>query len=74
MKTTFIFSLIVLLSISTYAQTIISDGTNISGTFTTEDSPYIIEGKAFVQENDELIIEAGTELRFKASNASTTKS
>jgi parallel beta-helix repeat protein len=55
----------------TQAQTIIPDGEEISGRFTFEGSPYTIEGKAFVPDNDTLIIDAGVEIQLAASTATS---
>jgi hypothetical protein len=47
------------------AQTIIEDGTVVSGTWTKAGSPYIIQGKAEIPDKDTLTIEPGVEVRFK---------
>jgi parallel beta-helix repeat protein len=72
MKTSFTLLLIAFIVLTTNAQTIIPDGTNINTTWTIDGSPYIIEGKAFVLQNDELVIEAGVEVLFAASNSIET--
>lgn len=66
-------TLIVLLAINAncLAQTIITNESEVNGRFTIEQSPYIIEGKAFISTNDTLIIDAGVEIKFTASTAST---
>lgn len=53
------------------AQTTIPDGSNIQGSFTNAEAPYLIEGEAIIAANDTLIIEAGTEIQLTASTAST---
>ncbi len=47
------------------AQTIIDDSTEVSGTWTKINSPYLINGLAFVPTGNTLIIEPGVEIRFK---------
>lgn len=47
------------------AQTIIDDSTEVSGTWTKVNSPYLINGLATVPAGNTLIIEPGIEIRFK---------
>jgi hypothetical protein len=47
------------------AQTIISDSTEVTGTWTKVNSPYLINGLAIVPTGNTLIIEPGVEIRFK---------
>lgn len=48
-----------------HAQTIIDDNTEVSGTWTKINSPYLINGLASVPSGNTLIIEPGVEIRFK---------
>ncbi|MFO7862739.1 MAG: T9SS type A sorting domain-containing protein [Salinivirgaceae bacterium] len=65
------FLLLFLSATIAQAQTIIADGEEINGHFTIEASPYTIEGKAFVAENDTLVIDAGVEIQLAASISNT---
>jgi hypothetical protein len=47
------------------AQTIIDDSTELSGTWTKANSPYLVNGLAIVPDGNTLIIEPGVEIRFK---------
>jgi hypothetical protein len=47
------------------AQTIIDDSTEVYGTWTKVNSPYLIHGLAIVPTGNTLIIEPGVEIRFK---------
>ncbi len=46
-------------------QTIIADKSNVSGTWTKANSPYIVNGLATVPQGSTLTIEPGVEVRFK---------
>ncbi|GGE14896.1 right-handed parallel beta-helix repeat-containing protein [Psychroflexus salis] len=54
-----------------FGQTIIADNSNISGNWTLANSPYIIEGRAIVQNGQILTIEPGVEVRLKSSSSPT---
>ncbi len=55
-----------------YGQTIIPDNSAVSGTWDLSGSPYIVEGRAFVNAGDNLTIQPGVEVRFDASSSNTT--
>jgi hypothetical protein len=54
---------------TTFAQTTIAAGDEVSGTWTTKGSPYIVEGEAIVPEGKTLTIQAGVEVHFKGGYA-----
>ncbi|MGM0480253.1 MAG: InlB B-repeat-containing protein [Bacteroidota bacterium] len=64
--------LIVVSTCLTFGQTTITDNSNVSGTWDLNGSPYIIEGRAFVNAGDNLSIQPGVEVRFDASSSNTT--
>ena len=49
---------------SLFSETVIDDGSEISGTWNLAGSPYIIMGEATILVNAELVIEAGVEVKF----------
>lgn len=49
------------------AETIIADKQQVSGTWNTKGSPYIIQGEAIVPEGKTLTIKPGVEVKFKTS-------
>jgi hypothetical protein len=64
-KLTFILVIITLSLNFVFSQTIIPDGTEVFGTWTKANSPYIINGEAIVPEDSTLIIEPGVEVKLK---------
>lgn len=60
----FLLLSVMLMSSIGICETVIEDGAEVSGTWTEQDSPYIINGEAIVPENTTLIIEPGVEVRF----------
>lgn len=62
----------VFIFLSANGQTTVSDNSTIIGTWTTADSPYIIEGRAIVPNGQSLTIEPGVEIRLSSSTSSTT--
>ena len=63
-KIILLFSLLIGLVTTFYAQTTIPDGTNVNGTWTLAGSPYIIEGEATVQAGESLTILQGVTVKF----------
>ncbi|HID38949.1 MAG TPA: hypothetical protein EYP36_05490, partial [Calditrichaeota bacterium] len=49
-------------------KTIIMDGKFVFGTWTKEYSPYVIRGEAIIQQDSQLVIEPGVEVRFVTGN------
>ncbi|GEM_PF-3575739 len=64
--------LLVISACLVFGQTTIPDNATVSGTWDLNGSPYIIEGRAFVNAGDNLTIQPGVEVRFDASSSSTT--
>lgn len=60
--------LLLIISISTFAQTTISDGEEVFGTWKKSGSPYIIEGEAIVPAGKTLKIKPGVEVKFKTGD------
>ena len=48
-----------------FGETIINNGAEISGNWTTADAPYIIEGEAIIPESETLTIEPGVVIKLK---------
>lgn len=71
MKKLSIISVFILLIQTSYGQTTIVDNSNISGSWTVDDSPYIIEGRAIVPNGETLTIEPGVEIRLRSSSSPT---
>jgi parallel beta-helix repeat protein len=55
------------ITITMFGQTTILDNSNISGSLTVANSPYIIEGRATVPVGQTLTIEPGVEVKLKSS-------
>jgi hypothetical protein len=58
---------LLLLSFYIKSQTHIAENSNISGVWSKEKSPYIIDGNVTIPKGETLIINAGVEVRLKAS-------
>ncbi|MGB6035913.1 MAG: hypothetical protein WBG42_06565, partial [Cryomorphaceae bacterium] len=72
MRTTlFLSTIMALITATGFAQTTIPDSSNVSGSWTLANSPYLIEGRAIVPNGQTLTIEPGVEVRLKSS-ASTS--
>ena len=67
MKKILIIINLLIFSIQLYAQTYIAADSNISGVWNKEQSPYIINGKVTIPKGETLRINAGVEIRLKAS-------
>jgi parallel beta-helix repeat protein len=52
-------------------QTTIADNETVSGNWTLDNSPYLLEGRAIIPENETLVIEPGVEVRLKSSAGSS---
>jgi len=63
-----LLSLLLFISTSILAQTTISDGEEVSGTWSKSGSPYIIEGEAIVPRGKTLKIKPGVEVKFKVGD------
>jgi len=65
-------NIIILLLISfffqTYSQTYIKNKSNVFGTWSQQESPYIIEGEAIIPKGKTLIIKPGVCVKFKTGN------
>ncbi|NQV18558.1 MAG: T9SS type A sorting domain-containing protein [Armatimonadetes bacterium] len=59
-----------IITIFLHSETIIPDGTFISGIWTQADSPYIIEGEAVIHEDSTLTIEPGVIVNFHTGTVS----
>ncbi|WP_188459334.1 T9SS type A sorting domain-containing protein [Psychroflexus planctonicus] len=73
-KSNCIHIFMLLFILHSFGQTTIPDNTTISGNWTLENSPYIIEGRAIVLNGETLTIEEGVEIRFNSSSASASPS
>jgi len=62
---------LILLSLNSFGQTTIQDETDINGTWTVANSPYIIEGRTVVPNGQTLTIEPGVEVRLSSSASPT---
>lgn len=60
-------------ALGAFSQTTIADNSSVSGEWTLEGSPYIIEGRAIIPQGEFLTIEAGVEIKL-ASSASPMES
>ncbi len=67
MRTIAAFLLLMLSVQLVQAETIIADKQQVSGTWNTKGSPYIIQGEAIVPEGKTLTIKPGVEVKFKTS-------
>jgi len=56
---------------TSFGQTTVLDNTNVSGSWTVANSPYIIEGRAIILNGQALTIEPGVEVRLKSSTSPT---
>jgi len=65
MKQVVIITVLIFLNIHLFAQTFVANKEEVSGTWTTSGSPYIILGEAIVPEGKTLNIEAGVTVKFK---------
>lgn len=63
-----ILLLLLFVTSSIFAQTTISDGEEVSGTWKKSGSPYIIEGEAIVPSGKTLKIKHGVEVKFKVGD------
>ncbi|MDP8323198.1 MAG: hypothetical protein RAO94_12695, partial [Candidatus Stygibacter australis] len=59
------FIIFIAFGITLFADTIIQDSTNVYGTWSYENSPYIVEGEAIVPEDSTLVIEPGVTVKFQ---------
>ena len=66
MKILFLLVFFFIYPILIFAETIIPAGTEVSGNWIIQNSPYVILGEAIIPENELLIIEPGVEVKFKA--------
>ncbi len=64
MKKIIFSALFICVIFNSISQTVISDGDNVSGTWTPMNSPYIIEGEATIFEGDVLTILSGVTVKF----------
>ncbi len=69
MKAFFYTLLLLLCNVASWSQTIITDNSNVSGTWTYANSPYIIEGRAIILAGQTLTIEPGVEIQFATSTS-----
>lgn len=53
------------------SQTTIADNETVSGVWSIENSPYILEGRTIVSDDETLTIDPGVEIRFKSSASSS---
>lgn len=65
-----IIVLVAVIQNSSLAQTTIADNTNIGGTWTVTNSPYIIQGRAIIPEDSTLVIQPGVVVKFTSSTGS----
>jgi len=71
MKKISILSIIILAVQISFGQTTILDNTNVSGSWTLANSPYIIEGRAIIPNGQTLTIDPGVEVRLRSSASPT---
>lgn len=64
-------AIVAFVSFHSFAQTTIPDNTSINGNWTVANSPYIVEGRAIIPNDQSLTIEPGVEIRLKSSASPT---
>ena len=73
-KIFFVLVIGIILPFNLFSQTHISAESNISGRWTLQNSPFIIEGKVIVPKGKTLVVEAGVEIKFNTLNKLDYKS
>lgn len=69
-KKLYILLLLNLIVVTCFGQTTIPDSTAISGQWTVDNSPFLIEGRAIVPGGQTLTIDPGVTVKFKSSTSS----